>query len=237
MKLTSRGKNIRIVVATPHNEESFKKTDFCKFKVKDTNFIFSIEYNNLEGLPTVYNKYITKTYKDEYVIFVHDDLLISDLFAKEKILQGFEHYDIVGLAGTNKIVDTSFPAWHVMAGWNIPEHGRTHSLGEVAHVYEDNSKTDQIQTSCYGKTQGRALLLDGLFLGINVERLLQTDCKFDTDFNYHFYDLSFCLRANQNKLKMGVIQLFCTHRGLGDGIHSKEWIDNAPKFIKKYFNK
>ena len=30
MKLTSHGKDIRIVVATPHSEESFKKTDFNK---------------------------------------------------------------------------------------------------------------------------------------------------------------------------------------------------------------
>ena len=99
MKLTSHGKDIRIVVATPHNEDSFKKTDFYKFKSKDNNFICTIEYNNTEGLPSVYNKYLTKTYKNEYIIFVHDDLLISDIFAREKILQGFEQYDIIGLAG------------------------------------------------------------------------------------------------------------------------------------------
>lgn len=232
MKLTSHGKDIRIVVATPHNEDSFKKTDFYKFKSKDNNFICTIEYNNTEGLPSVYNKYLTKTYKNEYIIFVHDDLLISDIFAREKILQGFEQYDIIGLAGTSKIVNTTYPAWHIMAGWDEPEHGYKHSLGEVTHIHQD-----YVKTSIYGKTQGRALILDGLFLGINVERILQTNCKFDTDFNYHFYDLSFCLQANKSKLTMGVIQLFCTHRGLGDGIFSKEWIDNAPKFIKKYFNK
>lgn len=238
MKLTSRGKDIRIVVATPHNEETFKKTDFYKFKIKDNNnFIYTIEYNNKEGLSTVYNRYITSTYKDEYVVFVHDDLLISDLFAKEKIIEGLKQYNIIGLAGTNKIVDTSYPAWHIMAGWNKPEHGRSHSLGEVAHIYKDSSNQDQIQTSVYGKTQGRVLLLDGLFLGVDVEKLLQANCSFDTDFNYHFYDLSFCLRANQAKLTMGVIQLFCIHRGIGDSLFSNEWKNDAPRFINKYFNK
>jgi hypothetical protein len=235
MKLTSLGKrkDIRFVVATPYSQKEFTSTDYYQFKIATLNrVIHTIEYNNIEGLPALYNKYLTDTYKNEYIIFVHDDLLISDLFVVEKIYKSFLEYDIIGLAGTSKIVNTNTPAWHMMAGWYDPAHGRKHSLGEVAHFHNED-----ITTSVYGPTKGRALLLDGAFLGVNVEKVLETNCRFDTDFKFHFYDLSFCLRANEAKLKMGIIQLFCIHRGLGDSIASKEWIDNSSKFLKKYFNK
>jgi len=226
-------KIIRFVVATEHNKESFKNTDFFKFKRQTSAefpFIFSINFENKKGLSSIYNQYLTKEYKDEYVIFVHDDVQITDMFAAEKIVSGLIKYNIIGLAGTSKIVNTTYPAWHIMAGWQNAEIGKKHSLGEVAHKYRDNSVT----TSVYGPTSCRALLLDGLFLGVDVNSAVAAGVTFDEDFNFHHYDLSFCLRANKAKLTMGVIQLFCTHAGLGDSMNTEEWKQSAAKFMQKY---
>jgi hypothetical protein len=230
-------KQIRFVVATEHTKLSFLETEFYKFKQRavagnnfDKDFKFDIHYQNKKGLPSLYNQYISEEYKNDYVIFVHDDVLIADMFASDKIFAGFEKYDIIGLAGSTKIVNKDFPAWHFMAGWQDPSIGKKYSVGEVAHKFPDGN----ITTSQYGPAWGRALLLDGLFLGVKIESLLKSSCTFDEDFKFHHYDLSFCLRANEAKLKMGVIQLFCYHAGLGDSINTDEWKQSAATFNQKY---
>ena len=230
-------KTVRFVVATEHTQKSFVNAEFYKFKQRadiDTpftnNFAFNLFYENKKGLSAIYNQFIAEKYKDDYVVFVHDDVLIADIFAYDKIVDGLSKYAIIGLAGTTKIVHTDYPAWHIMAGWQIPGVGKKYSVGEVAHKLNDGN----ITTSVYGPIGGRALLLDGLFIGVNVNSLLQANVRFDEDFNFHHYDLSFCLRSNEAKLKMGVIQLFCTHSGLGDSMHSEEWKQSAIKFKQKY---
>ena len=226
-------KQIRFVVATRHTAISFLDTDFYKFKhqsLTDNQFNFDIFFENKKGLPYIYNQFLTEKYIDEYIVFVHDDVQIADIFAFNKISAGFSKYDIIGLAGATRIVNKEFPAWHIMAGWSDPNVGRKYSVGEVTHKYSDGS----IATSVYGPVDKRALLLDGLFLGVKIESLLKSRCTFDEDFNFHHYDLSFCLRANEAKLKMGVIQLFCIHSGLGDSMHSEEWRQSANIFKQKY---
>lgn len=230
-------KQIRFVVATEHTNVSFLETEFYKFKQRavagndfDNDFQFDIKFENKKGLPALYNQYISEEYKNEYVVFVHDDVQIADMFTYNKILAGFKRYDIIGLAGATKIVNKDFPAWHIMAGWTDPTIGKKYSVGEVAHKFNDGVVT----TSVYGPVDSRALLLDGLFLGVNVESLLKSNCTFDEDFNFHHYDLSFCLRANEVKLKMGVIQLFCIHAGIGDSMNTEEWKQSAVKFKQKY---
>lgn len=230
-------KTLRFVVATEHTNVSFLETDFYKFKQRavvdnpfDGYYQFDIHFQNKKGLPELYNQYINEKYKDEYVVFVHDDVQIADMEFYKKIVNGLNQYDIIGLAGTTKIVNKDFPAWHIMAGWQDPNVGRKHCVGEVAHKFSDGNVT----TSLYGPAWGRALLLDGLFLGVKIESLLKSGCTFDEDFKFHHYDLSFCLRANEAKLKMGVIQLFCVHAGLGDSMNSEEWQESAAIFKQKY---
>jgi hypothetical protein len=230
-------KTVRFVVATEHTNVSFLTTDFYKFKQRavidhpfDGDIQFDIHFKNKKGLPALYNQYINEKYKNEYVIFVHDDVQIADMFFYEKIVKGLNQYDIIGLAGTTKIVNKNTPAWHIMSGWLDPAVGKKYCVGEVAHKFPDGN----ITTSLYGPAWGRALLLDGLFLGLKIESLLKSNCIFDEDFSFHHYDLSFCLRANEAKLKMGIIQLFCYHAGLGDSMHTEEWRNSAAIFKQKY---
>jgi hypothetical protein len=226
-------KEIMFVVATACNEASFIKTPFYTFlSSSGLKLSYNIIYNNKQGLSKLYNTFITEKNKNKYIVFVHDDVLISDLFLIKKLYNGFNEYDIIGLAGTKSIVNkNNTPAWHLLGGF--PD--KTHLLGEVTHCMPSTTTLkEQIWTSCFGSTSGRVLLLDGLFIGINVEKVLEHKCMFDEDFNFHFYDLAFCLRANKSKLKMGIIQLFCIHYGLGESMMSDEWKDSSKKFINKY---
>ena len=219
--------NYHFIVATPKSREDFeKKSQMAFFLDKMTtikNTHYNIIFDNKEGLPKIYNQFLTDEYKDKKLIFVHDDVIIDDLFWEEKLTIAFEKYDIVGLAGSKKCnLASTVPAWHLMCN-------REDMVGEVAH-----SKDKKSWTTVFGPTDSRALILDGLFISVNVKRLLETNTKFDENFTFHHYDISFCLRANQNRLKMGVYPIKVTHFGLGDSMRTSEWSESASKFKTLY---
>jgi GT2 family glycosyltransferase len=212
------------VIATQYNHNDFwEKSQIAIFleKASHTNDC-SIFFENKEGLPTIYNKFINDSYKGKKVIFVHDDVLIEDLFILEKLDLAFEKYDIVGLAGSKKVDLSKPPAWHLMSD-------RQDHCGEVAHSHQK-----QVWTTCFGPSDSRVLVMDGLFMAVNVKSLLNAGVRFDERFDFHHYDITLCLRANKNKLKMGVTPIRVVHFGLGDSMNTPEWNKSAGLF-KEYY--
>lgn len=179
--------------------------------------------NNKEGLSKCYNKFLTDKYKGKYILFVHDDLLISDLFFAEKIALAFDKYDIIGLAGSKTCnLESDVTAWHTMTE-------RKDMVGEVSHT-----KDDKVWTTCFGPTDSRALVIDSLFIGVNVDIALEKGLKFDERFDFHHLDIDFSLEANKLKIKTGVFQLSVIHFGLGDSMQSERWKESSVKFKEKY---
>jgi hypothetical protein len=216
--------NYFFVVATQYNEKDFwEKSQIAIFLDKSGyRNNCHVEYDNKKGLPEVYNQFISKEYSTKRIIFIHDDVLIEDLFWEEKLNIAFEKYDIIGLAGSKK-VDLSKPAaWHLMS--NREDH-----CGEVAHSHEK-----KVWTTCFGPSESRVLVMDGLFIAVKVKKLLDTNTRFDERFSFHHYDITFCLKANKNKLKMGVTPIRVVHFGLGDSMNSKEWQDSSETFNYYY---
>jgi hypothetical protein len=216
--------NYFFVVATQYNEKDFwEKSQIAVFLDK-TGYRNNCEivYENKKGLSEVYNSFITTENKIKRIIFLHDDVLIEDLFWEEKLNLAFEKYDIVGLAGAKKADLTRPPAWHLMSD-------RQDHCGEVAHSHEK-----RVWTTCFGATESRVLIMDGLFMAVNVKKLLDTHTKFDERFEFHHYDITFCLNSNKNKLKMGVTPIRVVHFGLGDSMNTPEWSKSAELFKKHY---
>ena len=114
------------------------------------------------------------------------------------------------------------PAWHLMSD-------RQDHVGEVGHCHEKN-----VWTSVFGKSDSRALVMDGLFLAVNIDSCLKTRLTFDERFDFHHYDITFCLNANALKLKMGVTPIRVVHFGLGDSMNTQEWQQSAQKFQQFY---
>jgi hypothetical protein len=219
--------NYHFVIATQFNKEEFWQSSQIAIFLEKAGYVnkCDILYKNKTGLPEVYNRYINNFFKDKKVIFVHDDVLIEDLFIEEKLDIAFEKYDIVGLAGAKKIDTTRPKAWHLMSN-------KEDWVGEVGHAHDGNT-----WTTVFGPSKSRALVLDGLFLAVNVERLLETNTKFDENFDFHHYDITFCINANNNKLKMGVAPIKVVHFGLGDSMNTPEWHNSSLKFEKLYVKK
>jgi hypothetical protein len=221
-------KTVKFVIATRDNRQNFlNKKPFGLFLEK-TSLIDDaiIVENNTEGLPKLYNKFLTEEYRNNFIVYVHDDVLIDDLFTLEKIQMAFEQYDIIGLAGAKTCnVNSDICAWHLMSN-------QVNYVGEVAHY----SKDKRVWTTVFGPSDSRALILDGLFIGVNVEKALEKQLKWDENFEFHHYDISFCLRANNLKIKAGVFPLRAVHYGLGDSMLSDEWKKSNQLFKSLYAN-
>jgi GT2 family glycosyltransferase len=178
---------------------------------------------NKDGLGKVYNTFIRGKNNNKHIIFIHDDVLVEDLFFIEKLDLAFEKYSVVGLAGSKKVnLASEIAAWHIMSQ-------REDFVGEVAH-----SKDGKYWTTVFGPTDSRALLVDGLFIGVTIKDLLEKNVIFDENFTFHHYDLDFSLQLSQNKIKCGVFPIKVTHFGLGDSMNSDEWRKSNEKFKQKW---
>ena len=214
------------VIATPMSSDDFwKNSKAAKFLSKLSNIEFKVIFDNKKGLSEIYNSFLVEKYKNYHIIFVHDDVIIEDLFLEDKLDKAFGRFSIVGLAGS-KTCDPNalYAAWHLMAP-------RTDFVGEVTH-----SNGDYVWTNVFGPSDGRALVVDGLFIAVNVADALKNNLKFDEQFKFHHYDIDFCLSANQKKVKVGVEPVRVVHFGLGNSMNSEEW-DNSNILFKKKWGK
>ena len=222
-------KDLLIVSCTPHDstDSTILSKTVWTIKYNNRGQFIDVEFitNNTKGLSEQYNKILRG--KDVYntyhsVLFVHDDVELEDIRLVDKLLQS--PYDVTGLAGA-KSFNAGAPklAWHLAAP-------REDFVGEVAHC----NKEGRVWTSVFGPTKSRALILDGLFLAVKPNILREKGLEFDENFNFHFYDLAFCLRANQKKVTCGVLPIRAVHHGLGDSMLSEDWEQNNIKFKKAY---
>jgi hypothetical protein len=184
-----------------------------------SSYIFK---NNELGLSECYNKILTNpSYLGWTVLFVHDDVILEDLFLYEKLISS--PYTITGLAGTK-----SFDKKAEHLAWHLAGNPRDF-VGEVAHKHEG-----QTFTTKFGPTDSRALIIDGLFISCKVTELVENELYFDEAFGFHFYDICFCLAANEKKVTCGVLPIRAIHYGLGDSMLATSWKVANVKFKQTY---
>jgi hypothetical protein len=221
-------KRVFLVTATrAKTEEEFAKRPIYKSLNKlyhlynRDDFDFDVVKDNKEGLSTVYNRYLTKEHKNDILLFVHDDLIIDTVFLVEHLRKS--PYTVTGLAGSKSIdLKSEQCAWHLMSK-------REDMVGEVKHI-----KDGQIWSTVFGLTQSPVVVLDGLFLAVNTENVLQTSTHFNEQFGFHHYDLAFCLECSKNSITRGILPINVIHYGLGDSMLTDEWRNSNKKFIEYY---
>jgi hypothetical protein len=227
--------NIKFVVATKHKDRSDTILGECLEKNLPSIFYglfghhISWVYQNNESLASVYNRHINyvETFKECYThaIFMHDDIFVNCLDFLERIYKGFEQFDVIGLAGS-KVANFGYHnnpmLWHLMSE-------RKDHLGCVGH----GSPDDYMYTS-FGPLNKQALLIDGLFIGVNLKKL--GDLRFDekNPARFHYYDLIFSMDAAIKKLKTGVIDLPVIHQSPGLREFTEEWRAGEKYFKEKY---
>jgi hypothetical protein len=71
-------------------------------------------------------------------------------------------------------------------------------------------------------------------MSCKISSLLDNKVFFDEDFDWHFYDISFCFRAKKANLNVAVSPIHVLHYALGDSCFSDKFAENQNKFRKKY---
>jgi hypothetical protein len=224
-------KKLHIVSCTKvKTQEEFEKRPLSK-SLKKLNTLYSSEqltstiiYDNKQGLSAPYNKFLSNKYRDCIVVFCHDDLILDTIFLYEHLNKS--PYTVTGLAGANKFKNDGniIPAWHLMTE-------QESYVGEVKHI-----KNNNIFTTVFGPTLGNAKVVDGLFIAVDVEKILQTKARFNENYNFHHYDIAFCLECLKEKVSIGVMPINVIHYGLGDSMLTQDWERNAKVFLKEYSN-
>lgn len=173
--------------------------------------------SNSKGLAELYNRVIDDPRTPDYVAFVHDDVYLEDYFTSDRVIEGLQHYDIIGLAG-----GAYRPG---QLRWASTRVG---SSGAVGHGRQPFGRVSK-----FGPAPRPVDMLDGLFIAAKTETLRRTGVRFDEAFSFHFYDLDFCLTAKRAGLSLGVWPISATHQSRGN-YDSPAWKQASEIFARKW---
>jgi glycosyltransferase involved in cell wall biosynthesis len=163
--------------------------------------------------------------KSSRIIFCHDDIVFLNTDIASIVAQDLESYDMVGVAGTSRIVDGKWIS-----------SGQPYLHGQVAHV--SKGKEAGYQLCSYGLGRDNAIIeniqaLDGLFIGANrsvFDALRFDEQSFD---GFHLYDLDFTFTAYLLGFRIAIdSRIHLLHHS--DGRYDNEWETYAKRFCGKY---
>jgi tetratricopeptide (TPR) repeat protein len=185
--------------------------------------------NNQQGLPAIYNIAIEESKSDPAVlIFIHDDVFLSDYYWAEHLLEALSHFDLVGLAGNRRRVPRQ-ASWMYLDD-QFTRDNYDNLSGVLGH---GGPFPDLKQLSVYGEPGQEVKLLDGVMMAVRSETLIEKDLRFDTRFKFDFYDMDFCRQAEMKHVRMGTWAISLVHASAGMlGVES--WRAGYRDYLAKY---
>lgn len=182
-----------------------------------------IRINDAKSMAEGYNRG-ARLANGDILIFCHDDIEILNKGVPEIINSDLENFDIVGAAGTSRLVEGR---WHTS--------GEEYVHGQVAHSC--STSVSEYQICVYGKRSNTHIAkniqaLDGLFIVVR-KSVLDSVCFDETFDGFHLYDLDFTFAAYLMGFRIAVdyrIQLL--HHS--SGRYDQAWKTNFDAFNEKY---
>jgi GT2 family glycosyltransferase len=222
--------NFQIVSATRSPPSDFQSLTALGMSLErlahDARMTVRVATSNSRGLPDVYNEMLDGAADDAVVVFMHDDIWIDDYYLIQRVLEGLEHFDVIGIVGNRRRVAHQ-PAWHYIDmefQWDAPEN----LSGLISHGPLPGGKVQY-----YGTAPAACELLDGVFLAATKNTLARHNVRFDPIFDFHFYDMDFCRTARQNGLRLGTWPICMTHQGAGI-FGTPEWRRSYQTYLTKW---
>jgi GT2 family glycosyltransferase len=224
---------IEIVSATRMSEAEFWQTSALGQSIRriaeeDSRLRAYISFENRRGLPEIYNAHINASSGDPIQVFMHDDVWITDYFFADRLVEAFNTYDVVGVAGNRRILPNQ-PSW-ICADETMKWDEKSNLSGGVSHGQDPFGAV-----SIFGTTPAECELLDGVFLAARRSSLVKSKVQFDPRFDFHFYDLDFCRTARKNGLRLGTWPICLTHQGTGVmGFSNPHWTEKYRAYKEKW---
>jgi GT2 family glycosyltransferase len=187
-----------------------------------TNFAFE----NKCGLPDIYNEGIQSARDSDVLIFMHDDVWLQDFFFVDRVIDGLERYDVIGLAGCTQ-------RRHGQANWAFEAGGGKELDFEGLSGVVGHGAVPLGLPTWFGPVPAECELLDGVFLAAKKETLLRHQVMFDPQFTFHFYDMDFCRTARKKQLRLGTWGISVTHVSGGD-FGGQSWADTCQLYFNKW---
>ncbi|MGB3071148.1 MAG: glycosyltransferase [Ottowia sp.] len=186
----------------------------------------SVAFENTQGLPTIYNRLIQEAPAGSLLVFVHDDVWLEDFFFPQRIAEGLQVFDAIGVAGNRRRVRNQ-PAWCFVNDRFIWDE-RSHLSGSVAHGAAPFGPV-----TCFGPAPAECELLDGVLLAAKRDVLVENGVTFDERFSFHFYDLDFCRSLRAKELRLGTWPIALTHQS-GGSFGSPAWRAGREAYLRKW---
>jgi GT2 family glycosyltransferase len=223
-------KTVHIVSATRLDAYTFGWTAPLGLSLQrlafDTRLTSSVVYMNSEGLPRVFNAQITEANRSKILLFIHDDVWIDDFLVVDRLLAAMDSFDVVGVAGNTRR-GTRQPTW-----WLVDEELKVvdehHLTGAIGH-----GPMPCIDLCYYGPSPRACRLLDGVFLAVSCDVLLDRGVAFDARFPFHFYDMDFCRTAEERGLRLGSWPIAITHVS-GGRCGTPPWWEARAVYLEKW---
>ena len=183
--------------------------------------VIPFENKGTHSLSEAYNIILEKSSND-IVVLCHDDIYFDKKGWGNKIVKHFSKnpdYGILGLAGSI----------------SMPKSGKwwednTKMRGIVNHEH-NGKKWESKYSNSLGNKVEEVLLVDGLFIAVNKNRIQKT---FDeTVSGFHFYDIYFSFNNHLSGVKIGVVyDIRVTHLSIGQT--NDEWEKNRIMFSERF---
>ena len=184
--------------------------------------------DNRRGLPCLYNEAIREAAQHPAIlIFVHDDVLLCDLFWAVHIATGLRHFDVLGLAGNVRRLPRQ-PSWYF-----IDDSGTRDVPGNLSGMVAHGKGFPPASIAAYGPPGRQVKLLDGLLLAVHSQTLLAKRIEFDERFDFHFYDMDFCRQAEARQLRLGTWPISVIHESDGN-FDSPGWRAAYARYLEKW---
>jgi GT2 family glycosyltransferase len=223
---------IEIVSATRLPEDAFWQKSALGVSLrrlkKDTRLVARLSFANRQGLPDIYNARILAPDSQDLLVFMHDDVWIDDCFLADRVIDGLQQYDVIGVAGNRRRLPRQ-PAWAFVDA-RFSWDDKANLSGAVAH-----GKNPFGAISFFGPTPSDCELLDGVLLAARKSALQAAGVRFDPRFEFHFYDMDFCRSARQQGLRLGTWPIGLTHQS-GGAFGSEGWNEKYRQYLEKWID-
>ena|SRR5215510_13682138 len=223
---------IDIISATRLSEPDFWRESALGQSLRrlahDARLVARLAFENREGLPDIFNPRIAAADSNDILVFIHDDVWIDDFFLADRLIEGLQTFDVIGVAGNRRRVQRQ-PAWaFVVVDEKLAWDDKSNLSGSVAHGTHPFG-----EVSPYGATPAECELLDGVCLAAKKSVLTSRDVFFDPCFDFHFYDMDFRRTARQKGLRLGTWPICLTHQS-GGTFGTQQWMDKYRLYIEKW---
>lgn len=221
---------IRVICATKGSLEDFKNSNTGKSLISScqvTSAELKLFSSNTQGLSQVYNQAIDESLSSPAIlVFVHDDVMITDFFWGSRVRTGLQLFDVVGVVGNKRRVPNQ-PGWIM-----VDMQGALDSFSNLSGSIGQGDFFPPKKLDYFGPSNQECKLMDGVFLAASSETLNLYGLRFDPQFQFHFYDIDFCRSAEHLGVKMGTVDLSVIHQSYGQ--LNDQWLHSYQLYLKKW---